>query len=119
MTVKPSQLDALHRIVTLTDLRHEVISQNLANVNTPGYKRLDVSFEDIAASFSASTRATGQRDGSESVYEDKGLPTRADGNTVDIDKEIGQLGKNEMLQQTIVHVLAKKLGMMQSAITGR
>jgi flagellar basal-body rod protein FlgB len=116
MTVKPSQFDALHRIVTLTDLRHEVISQNLANVNTPGYKRLDVSFEDIAASFSS---PRGQRDGSASVCEDEGLPVRADENSVDIDKEIAQLGKNEMLQQTIVHVLAKKLGMMQSAITGR
>jgi flagellar basal body rod protein FlgB len=80
---------------------------------------LDVSFEDIAAAFSSPSRATGQGDGSESVYEDEGLPVRADGNNVDIDKEIGQLGKNETLQQTIIHVLARKLAMMESAITGR
>lgn len=119
MTVKPSQVDVLQQLVTLSDLRHQVISQNLANVNTPGYKRMDVSFEDIVDSFSSPTRSAGGRDASQSVYEDEGSPARADGNTVDVDKEIGHLGKNEMLQQTLVHVLAKKFAMMQSAITGR
>ena len=121
MTVKPSQFDALHRIVTLTDLRHKVISQNLANVNTPGYTRLDVSFEDVASWFSSPDAATAGRasDQTDRVVRDEALSARADGNNVDVDRELGQLEENELLQQTLIQVLAKKLAMMQSAISGR
>ena len=47
-----------------------------------------------------------------------GLTARADGNNVDIDREIGQLNKNAMLQQTYVQLLSTYLEQMRLAIQG-
>ena len=48
MTVTPSQFGILSKLLDATELRQRVISQNTANVNTPGYLRRDVAFEDAA-----------------------------------------------------------------------
>ncbi|MEJ7590453.1 MAG: hypothetical protein WKF77_02820 [Planctomycetaceae bacterium] len=47
-----------------------------------------------------------------------GLTARADGNNVDIDREMGQLNKNAMLQQTYVQLLSTYLEQMRLAIQG-
>lgn len=49
MGVTPSQFELLARLVDASSLRHRVIAQNVANVNTPGYHRRDVSFEGALA----------------------------------------------------------------------
>ena len=49
MNVTPAQFDILAQLLDVSELRHRVLSQNIANVNTPGYHRLDVSFEDALA----------------------------------------------------------------------
>src|SRR5437660_8135859 len=36
------RMDVLARLLDVADLRHRVIAQNVANVNTPGYHRLQV-----------------------------------------------------------------------------
>ena len=37
-----SQFDLLGRLIDATEVRHRAISNNLANVNTPNYRRMDV-----------------------------------------------------------------------------
>ena len=48
----------------------------------------------------------------------EGLAERSDGNNVDIDMEMGQLTKNSILFETYSQILATKLGMLRSAISG-
>jgi flagellar basal-body rod protein FlgB len=105
MTVKPSGFDLLQHLLRTSEVRHRVISPNLANVNTPGYKRLDVSF--------------GRLDTTPDIHEAEGVTARADGNTVDIDREIGELNKNALLYQAYAQVLVNRLSTMRTAITGR
>jgi flagellar basal-body rod protein FlgB len=98
------------------ELRHRVLSQNIANVNTPEYKRQDVSFE---AALSAQLHGDGSADLeglSPEVFEEAGLPERADGNNVDIDREIGQLNKNSLLYETYSQVLASYYDSMRRAM---
>jgi flagellar basal-body rod protein FlgB len=109
------QFDLLSRLISATDLRQRVISNNLTNVNTPNYQRLDVDFEtQLAQELTGhSSQVAAPR-----IVEVRGLTSRADGNNVDIDREIGHLGKNAMLQQTYLQLLGSHLEQMRLAIEG-
>lgn len=120
MSVTPSQFELLSRLLDVSALRHRTLAQNVANINTPGYRRLEVSFEEELA------RRLGTRTESEALtnlkpvlHESSGGITRADGNNVDIDRELGRLSKNTLLFNTYAQILGTRIGMMRSAITGR
>jgi flagellar basal-body rod protein FlgB len=119
MSLNIPQADLLSRLLDVASLRHQVISQNLANVNTPGYRKLEVSFED------AFTRALGKEGNSGAlrvsprIVEGHDNPVRQDGNTVDLDREVGALNKNSILYGTTIQMLISRINMMRSAITSR
>jgi flagellar basal-body rod protein FlgB len=119
MSVTPAQLDMLNNVLRVSELRHRAISQNIANVNTPGYRRRDVSFEEAVREILAAEAGEVLPGIQPEICEVEGLPSRADGNNVDIDREMGALGKNSLLYQTVAQVLASRLGTMRSAITGK
>lgn len=109
------QFDLLGRLITAAETRHRVISNNIANVNTPNYRRLDVSFEEqLARELAGDVPGQAQPE----VVQTPGLVARADGNNVDIDREMGQLSKNAMLQQTWIQLLASEMEQMRLAISG-
>jgi flagellar basal-body rod protein FlgB len=118
MEVTPSQFDLMRQMMGASHLRHQVVSHNLANINTPGYHRKDVDFEgrlgELLRAGDSSVNELTPR-----VFEVEGLPERADGNNVDVDREIGQLNKNALLYQTWSQILASRVSMMRSAIDGR
>jgi flagellar basal-body rod protein FlgB len=118
MNVTDSHFDFLAKMLDLTSLRHRVIAQNVANVNTPGYHRLEVSFEEemakrLAAGGSGMSGLQGE------VREARGGVARADGNNVDVDAELGRLDKNALLYNAYTQILASKLARMRTAITGQ
>lgn len=114
MTVNISQIDTLGALLQQSQMRHEVISSNIANVNTPHYHTLEVNFESVlkaAADDLAKPRGE--------VQEVQGLVERLDGNNVDIDHELAKMTKNGLAYQTYSQLLASKLGTYRSAISGR
>jgi flagellar basal-body rod protein FlgB len=118
MGVNVSHIELLSQLLDVASLRHRVIAQNIANVNTPGYHRLDVAFDDAFAQAmkggsSKHTPVTPH------VITDQTAPERADGNNVDIDIEMGNLNKNSLLYNTYAQILSNQLATMRSAITGR
>lgn len=107
----------LSRMLDAAHLRQRVIAANVANVNTPGYRQMDVTFEDELArrvKDGESPRGVTPR-----VVEGRGGKERADGNNVDIDAELGRLNKNSLLSNAWTQILASRLAAMRSAITGR
>lgn len=113
------QADLLVQLLRASEVRHQVISQNLANVNTAGYKRQTAEFENQLAeqierggAYSAASAIDPE------IATDLSLPSRADGNNVDIDMEIGDLQRNSLLYQTYTQVLASQIGSMRRAISG-
>ena len=118
VSVIPSQFELLRKSLEAVSLRHQVISQNLANVNTPGFRAQEVAFdESLARELAKSPGDLGnvQID----VRATEGLDERLDGNNVDIDREVTELNKNELLQATYTQLLATKISIMRHAITGR
>jgi len=101
--------------------RQKAIANNIANVETPGYKRSYVSFENELAKVLDQQSKAGIR------KELKGLtPVRetdvlsaeqANGNNVNIDAEIADLAKNQLNQKAAAVLLEGKISMLRAAIT--
>lgn len=100
--------------------RQEVLANNLSNVNTPGYKRLDVDFDGMLQkavdaaeqgdrSMLDSLKPTVKADGSVSV--------RADGNSVDVDQEMAYLAENNIRYNALVQIASKKLDTLKYVIS--
>ena len=118
-------------------MRQTALAQNIANADTPGYKRIDVNFEgalakaletdraalaaarDIArpTGFSVRERALDQvrpeivRDGTTTV--------RVDGSNVDPDNEMSELAANQLAYNTVTALLDSRFTQMRSVIMGR
>lgn len=119
MGVTPSQFDLLAKMVDVANLRHKVLAQNVANVNTPGYRRLDVQFDEALADQLAKHGSRGLENLSPAIVEDDTSPARLDGNNVTIDAEMMRLNKNTLLNNTYLQILATKMAMLRRATEGR
>ena len=113
-----SQIGLLAKLLDVSQLRHEVIAQNVANVNTPGYHRQDVRFEDAFARALEAGQSSSAWALQPEVVTQHGASERLDGNNVDIDVEMGQLTKNSLLYKVYAQILAVQLAQMRSAVSG-
>lgn len=106
--------------------REEVISNNIANVNTKGYKRFDVVLKDeINNKNDISLKRTHSKhlqDGSvNSSYEvkrDDSSSMRLDGNNVDVDVEMSNLAANSILFNSLVTSINNEYSMKSNVIRG-
>jgi len=118
MSLIPPQINSLNQLMNAAQLRQSVISQNLANVNTPGYQRLDVQFEELLAEHLRSGKSPPGEGPAPRVVPEKGLNQRADGNNVDVDREISQLNRNAMMYQTYSQLMASQFDLLRRAASG-
>ncbi|HEY1478573.1 MAG TPA: flagellar basal body rod protein FlgB [Gaiellales bacterium] len=111
---------ALEVAIRGTESRQTVLANNLANVNTPGFKRSDVSFQGALASAlsSANGNTAAVDDTSFQTTTDTSTSMRADGNNVDVDVESANLSKNQLLFDSVMAIDTKRLHTMDTAITG-
>lgn len=104
-------IDLLSKGLSAYSLRNKVISNNIANVETPDFKRQDVKFDEILKKniennrtlVGYSTNKKHIKINSENignvnpeVYTEKNTKSRLDGNNVDIDVEMAELSKNHI-----------------------
>ena len=101
-------------------LRHRALADNIANTETPGFTRSDVAFHERLRSAVERARAEGSAEPVEAVEAqiaaDRNSPARADGNNVDIEREMAELAKNTLEYESAAHALAIKLAMIRTAI---
>jgi flagellar basal-body rod protein FlgB len=108
------------KLLDATALRQEAIASNVANAETPGYRRLDV-----APSFAQQLRsqmASGTL-GSEPIkptlMEDPtARTTRPDGNNVEIESELLAMNKNSVEYDYLTQVVSGNLKQLKMAISG-
>jgi len=101
-------------------LREEVISQNIANYDTPGYKRKTVSFEEyLGEALDSKNRKNVNVDKIDiKVEEDhSNLSMRLDGNNVDIDSEMSSLAKNSIKYNVLIQSLNAGFSRFKTVIT--
>lgn len=88
-----SHVNNLSNSLGRTTLRHSLVTQNLANVNTPGYKRRDVDFG-VELSRAESRFRIRNTDDSPEIRTYEGS-LRRDGNSVDLEAEVVALAETE------------------------
>ncbi len=111
--------ELLARLLDVYSVRHRVIAQNVANINTPNYHELDVNFEDAFTRALSSHDADALKHAQMTVVENDQGPERADGNNVDIDHEMSALEKNTLLYRTFAQIIASRVSQQRSAISGQ
>jgi len=123
----------LSKIKALMDyriFRQGVVSSNIANIDTPGYKAKDVSFENAleGAQQKAHVRLKVTHPGHIQGSPSKGLKYKTeedpysrignDSNTVDIDREMMKLTQNHLLYNASAQIVQQKLQWIKSTIGG-
>ncbi len=112
----------LEKAIEGSYLRHKAILNNIANVNTPNYKRVDVDFKSSLNS-AVKNLDSGQYAGNENnlnspkISESNDPTTRLDGNNVDIDKEMTALAQNSLEYNTYMTLISKKMKVLKNIIT--
>ncbi len=117
MVLTTDRMQLLTRLLDVASLRQEVIAQNVANINTPGYSTLGVSFEDALKEAVGAGTPIGSAQ--PKVEPTTGGMVRGDGNNVDMDLEIARLQKNALYFQVYMQMLANDLAQFRSAIKGQ
>jgi flagellar basal-body rod protein FlgB len=106
---------ALERAISGASMRQEVLSNNLANAETPGFKRSDVDFHStLAQAMKSDDPKSIEATTFSSEQEQQTL--RADGNGVDIDVESANMAKNGLEYEALVSVAKARIGILQSAM---
>ncbi|SDD46382.1 flagellar basal body rod protein FlgB [Sporomusa acidovorans] len=135
--LQSTQVSILEKALSAASLRHKVISNNIANVNTPKFKKSEVSFENqLAAAMDAqnSSKATllartnerhlpipNQTSGLHIEPEVNTITTtsfRSDDNNVDIDSEMAGMAKNSIYYNAVADQISKYYSNLKSVING-
>jgi flagellar basal-body rod protein FlgB len=105
----------LERVLDVSAFRHQVISANLANIDTPGYHTRDLrpfagEIEQAMAGEEPSFTPV--------AHEIRGLLERPDGNNVSVERETLLLAQNQLRFTVAVAFLKSEFHTMASAISG-
>ncbi|MGI6450307.1 MAG: flagellar basal body rod protein FlgB [Desulfitobacteriia bacterium] len=111
-------------------LRHKVLADNIANIDTPGFKRSDVNFAEVLQA-----TLEGGKTGSielkrtlpqhlpgigffndNLVVQDNSTAFRNDGNNVDIDQEMARLAQNTLQYNALASALTSHLNLLRQVI---
>lgn len=128
----------LEKAMDLRARRHEVLSSNIANIDTPNYKAFDVALEDALAT-------AGERKGEGALRtthpdhipggagapslaaggaapvvqaDDPAYAPRGDGNTVNLDREMLKISENGLIYSVLTQVTAKEFTGLKTIIEG-
>ena len=129
-----SNFNYLSRAMVAANMRQEVIANNIANVNTPNFRKSNLVFEDMLAQElygptddgrlkPARTHAKHLPAVDEPFYaipqivDDKSTLMRVDDNNVDVDIEMADLAKNQIYFNALATQMATYVSKMKAVIT--
>jgi len=117
----------------LRSKQHQVLASNIANMDTPNYKAFELVIEEEMAKNPRSPNSLNLARTNVShlpvntqpldkvklkLADPPEFSLRGDGNTVDVDKTMGDLAENTLLYKTAAQIISKKFQGLNSAIKG-
>jgi len=109
-------IDLLDAGIRTESLRQKAIANNIANLQTPRYRRIDVKFEELLAEALKSGKGVRLSDIEPELYQPKLTPVKSNGNDVNLETEVGEMVKNALRHKTYIRLLNKKFKQMELAI---
>ena len=115
-------VNVLDKALDASWTRNSVIANNIANVDTPGFKRQDVKFEEYLLNevgytddLDSEVARTDLDNLSAMTYTDYGnVSYRLDGNNVDIDTENAELAKNHIKYYTMLDSTSQEFSRLKT-----
>ena len=137
-------IDLLRQATAFAARRHEILAQNVANAETPGFQARDLAFDreltlaqrvralplyrsassDQGVGGPPQTRVASPSAGGEFELDVRMVDApdarmRADGNNVDIDRQMARVAQNTLYHNVVVQLLTSRFNALKSAINGR
>lgn len=128
-----ASFDRLQAAMNTSTLRQQVISNNIANAETPNFKRVEVSFETLLQQqMNGNSTLIGKRTDARHFYigpnnsaapspefmTDQSTMFNNNLNNVDIDREMSQLAANQLKYNGLIQQLNHEFKMKRTALGG-
>jgi len=119
--------EGLGAALDLYQARHQVLAENIANSETPGYRARDIEFADqLAAALTPPEHGNKTAGDPKSVAGpihveptvDRGAAVKPDGNSVAIDVQVGRLSENAFKIQALTQILSARYASLKQVIDG-
>ena len=120
-------VNLLDKAADAANLRNELLTNNIANVSTPNYKRKDLDFESVLQAELGGEKDlnTAVKNANKSletldaqVYTDNAsLSYRLDGNNVDINTEEARLAENQIKYQALVDLMNQEFARYNTVLS--
>ncbi len=110
-----SQADRLNRTLNVTAERQGLLLHNLANVNTPGYKRQDCDFTIALDESMSSFNPKSRKQMPNEVHTDN-TSLRIDGNNVDMEYEVMSIANTETRYNTLTELTSRYFSGLKNVI---
>jgi flagellar basal-body rod protein FlgB len=132
MDVNDKTLKALTTALNFREMRQELISSNVANANTPGFKAKKLDFEEalaraldvdgqmqmnVADAKHHNVGNGGFNNLEPEIYDDPNGVVSESGNTVDVEAEMAKMAENKLMYDALVQLINKKMGLMKYALS--
>ncbi len=115
-SVFDNTIEALSKSMDLHLLRHAIIVDNIANAETPNFKARRVEFENELEKAISAGESRQLASVHPIIYEDAQSEMGQDLNTVDMDREMAELNKNELKYSALTQAISKKFEMLKYAV---
>ena len=122
-------LNVLQKGLEASSMRQQVLSNNVANIDTPSFKRSDVDFQAVLGtvlgekSGALSLKLTAQKHlpgltgvGGSGIVTDQSTSMRNDGNNVDVDKEMANVAENGLYYNSLTSAISSQLGLLRMVL---
>jgi len=122
-------LNVLQKGLEASSLRQQVLSNNVANIDTPNFKRSDVDFQAVLGAALGKTSGAlslkltlpqhipSVAEGSGSgIVTDQTTSSRNDGNNVDVDSEMSNVAENGLYYNSLTSAISLQLSLLRMVI---
>ncbi|KAF1681138.1 MULTISPECIES: flagellar basal body rod protein FlgB [Bacillus] len=127
MSLFSGTIQNLDNALNRADIKQKVITNNIANIDTPNYKAKKVSFQNLLEQESSRFEATktdyrhidfSDGDSNYSIVKSRNTSYQQNGNNVDVDKEMTELAQNQINYQALVERMNGKFNSLKTVLTG-
>jgi flagellar basal-body rod protein FlgB len=120
-------LNQLEKALDATNLRYKILADNIANIDTPGFKRSDINFQAVlkevmadhqglALKRTSDRHLSGNRFSEDIIVQDNSTSYRNDGNNVDIDLEMTRLAENTIQYNALARIYSSHLNLLRQVV---
>lgn len=113
----PTQQGLQYALNSLS-LRQQVLANNVANAQTPGYTAQDVTFQNQLGQIMDGQQPAASPTSTGDVVNAPDITTRVDGNSVGMENEMGKINETNIMYDALTQLTADRMGILKTAITG-